>query len=66
MSEGYYIYTWETFKQFASAYSLPIYYIEYDNKYDVAVYLGGVRHNYIMGKDNADEVAELLAIPQGP
>jgi len=46
------------------AYALPIMYVEYDNKYDIAVYVSGVRHNYIMHKSDTVDVAELLSMEE--
>lgn len=62
MSNGVNIYGWDELKKFASDYDLVVYAIEYSNRYDVAVYVGGVRHFYVMDKRETTEVAELQDI----
>lgn len=57
---------WDIFKTFAFDYGLPIYKIEYPNKYDVFVHLDGVRYFYTMLKRWDVEVADLLSIPEEP
>jgi len=58
------IITWDAFKGFAGAYALPIMYVEYGNKYDIAVYVSGVRHFYVMHKSDTVDVAELLSMEE--
>jgi len=61
-SNGNRVDTWDAFKSFKEAYDLPIYYIQYENKYDIAVYISGVRHYYIMHNEDTEDVVELLAM----
>lgn len=62
MNNGVVVSTWEVFKNFATDNSLTMYGMDYGEKIDVGIYLGGVRHYYVIMKVDTEEYNEYLAI----